>query len=139
MNTLVRMFRDLAECRLGKINWRSRVWRFNPKKPLVNSIGNTLVRDDDRGRTGATLCQGRAALCHHVEKWGESLPVWKGNDDRRYMLVPQRECRSCEFHEPSRRGRRFSACRWYRENNDIPTPGEMVAKAAAQANEMLGQ
>ena len=138
------MIRKYAEHRDGRIGWWSHLYLFldsaGRRKRLLNWKKEPFEERVDAvtGRKCA-LFKGRGAQCFHPDKWKSLFPYWSNEAKRAYFIVPAKECKCCEFHIPAKPfGRkRYAACRWFRENNNLDSPLQIYVKSVTQAQEML--
>ena len=130
------MIRDYAESRNGRIRFWQHLYLFldscGRKKPLYEA------KIDERAKRIYALFKGRGAQCFHPSLWTDRLPLIDRGDGRLpYSTVPAATCRACEFYEPARRRKQYPSCRWYRENNNMPSPLQLYANAAKEAHSII--
>ncbi len=141
---LGRLVKDYAESRDGRIRWFPHVYLFvdmvRRKIPLLN-WKHEHWPDRTEAATGKlfNLFRGRGAQCFHDDKWKGLFPHWSSEGVRSYFVVPQADCKACEFHEPAKHyGRkRYASCRWYRENNNLESPAALFVKSVEEAKKMI--
>ncbi len=144
ISSLASMIRDYAESRNGRIHWFPHVYLFlvrAGRKPRKKRWDGKPweERTDDATGLPYSIFAGRGAQCFHPTKWAGLFPYWSKDGHRAYFIVPQSDCRCCEFHEKSKPyGRaRYAKCRWYRENSGLESPLQILEKSVEQAKEML--
>ena len=144
LSGLTGMIRDYAEHRDGRIKWWSHLYLFldlaGRRKRLLNWKKEPFEEREDKA-TGRkfSLFKGRGAQCFHPDKWAGLFPYWSTDGRRAYFIVPAKDCKACEFHVAAKQyGRkRYAACQWFRENNNLDSPLQIYVKSVAQAEEML--
>ncbi len=141
MSQLSWMMRDYAEDRNGKINWFPNGWKPALTKGREVLRGGTLPFPECVHETTGEvfkLFPGKHAKCANVDQF-DSLPLRAHEARRPYRLVPAKDCKACQFHEPAKRyGRkRYASCRWFRENSNMKSPAEMIGDSFKKAAEML--
>jgi hypothetical protein len=145
MSGLGWLIRDYVETREGRITWRDCLWLFldgdlRRRKRLKYRDGRLFEerKDEVTGRTWA-LFKGKGAICKHVQKWLGVFPLLDPDGVRPYHIVPIKDCKSCEFHEPAKPyGRkRYARCRWFRENSGLDFPLVVLQKATVDAQRMI--
>ena len=144
MSSLTWLLKEYVERRNGRIGTTSILYLFidaagRHKRATRRAVPFPEKTDEATGRQFAAF-YGRGMKCHHPDKWLKIFPRFSADGKARsYFVVPQKDCRSCEFHEPSRRyGRkRYPSCRWFRENSGLESPLGLVTTSLAQAQEIL--
>ena len=138
-NPLASLMRDYAESRNGRISFCRHLYLFlesaGRRKRLLNGKKEPFEEKKDQdGRTYA-LFKGNGAHCSHPQ-WAGMFPVL---ENKKWITVPIKMCRMCEFHEPARHGRRYACCRWDRQNDTRPSPFAMLGNAMREAREIIGR
>ena len=143
---LSRLIKDYIESRNGRIHWFPHLYLFldaaKRKIPLLNWKHEPWPDRTDAvtGRV-FNLFRGRGAQCFHPDNWKGLFPYWSQEGRRAYFIVPQKECKVCEFHEAAKRcgSKRYASCRWYRENNELKSPDTIFVESVNKAKEIIGE
>ena len=122
MSGLGWLIRDYVEMCAGKITWRNFLYLFLPDPPRKQRLRNWKCEEwttqtDADGRLYSTF-KGRGAHCSHPDLWLGKFPRIEREGATHY-IVPTADCRSCQYHEDSRRRRKYACCLWDRERHKI--------------------
>jgi hypothetical protein len=144
VNILGQMFRDIHESNLGRIRWHPNMWAIIGSRWDRKRIRNTSMIGSSRVNADGEFIDGNRTLVHRVHA---RCPKAPGDDfyfDDKWYWVPATECRKCQYHRVATRRHRFPCCTFGRgtvsdaAKKSLIQIGEMVGKATAQAQEMMG-
>ena len=129
--------RDYVESKNGRISFCSDLYLFIEKagrrKRLLNSKKEPFEPREDQNGRKYSLFSGKGSQCSHPQ-WAGMFPSLTGV---KWVTVPVSLCRECQFHEPSRHGRRYACCRWDREQDTRPSPLAMLGNAVREAHNII--
>ena len=144
MDGLSRLLKDYCEDRDGRIRWWNHLYLFLDaagRRRRVRNWKNEPWEERTDAATGRlfSFFRGRGAQCFHPDLWKGVFPYWLQEGRRAYVIVPAKECKTCQFHEPAKPyGRkRYASCRWFRDNSGMEHPFRLAVNAVSQAKEML--
>lgn len=136
------LIKDYAETRNGKISTFPQRALFSFRatkrdKPIEYRWSRGFVQDSYNWLY--THYKGRGVKCCHRDKWIGLFPFHghSKSNGRPWFHVDMKACKSCEFHEPAERRKRYASCRWFRENSGMDSPVNMFVKSMDRAVEFL--
>ena len=130
MTTLGAMLNRIIESQLGRIRWQRNMWAL-----IGSQWDRAPVRiphgELERGNMVLVrrLCTSRCPAAPGCDFATTTSGYW----------VPATECRKCQWHRPSTRGRRFPICTYRAEKPDVIEAGiaNMIGDAIDRAKEMV--